>query len=222
VITDEEITAATDKNGRKPVVIAVGFDQLVWIVNSENPVKSLPWNPQTGILPATAGREAPQWSSWMKSDQKHSLPVNVHGSEPGSGTRRYLERLLGGETGWPGAITSHDSITKVAEAIASDRGGLGLVGTSVARREGLRPVPLEIPAGVVGDVPGSERTPDYRPLYVAVMAPVDGDWPPPLREFVAYVLSFPGQLDMAKDALVPLSRSEIHAQKERLGWPVER
>ena len=44
----------------------------------------------------------------------------------------------------------------------------------------------------------------------------------PLREFVAYVLSYPGQLDVAKDALVPLSRGEIHAQKERLGWPVER
>jgi hypothetical protein len=71
-------------------------------------------------------------------------------------------------------------------------------------------------------VPGSERTPDYRPLFVAVMVPAEGEWPAPLREFVAYVLSFPGQLDVAKDGLMPLTRGEIHAQQERLGQPVAR
>ncbi len=222
VITDDELAAAAKKTGQKPVIIAVGFDQLVWIVHEKNPVASLPWNPATGILPEDAGRDAPRWSTWTDAADQASVAVAVHGSEAGSGTRRYLERLVGGEAGWPGAITSHDSITKVAEAVAADRGGLGLVGTSTAGRRGLRRVPLEIPQGVVGDVPGSERTPDFRPLYVAVMVPANGEWSPPLREFVAYVLSFPGQLDMAKDALVPLSRGEIHAQKERLGWPVER
>ena len=222
VITDDEIAAAAKQTGRKPVIVAVGFDQLVWIVHEKNPVASLPWNPETGILPQGAGRDAPRWSTWTDAADQASVAVAVQGSEPGSGTRRYLERLVGGEAGWPGAITSHDSITKVAEAVAADRGGLGLAGTSVAGRAGLRRVPLEIPAGVVGDVPGSERTPDFRPLYVAVMPPAHGDWSPPLREFIAYVLSFPGQLDIAKDALVPLSRGEMHAQKERLGWPVER
>lgn len=222
VITDEEIAAAANKTGRKPVIIAVGFDQLVWIVHEKNPVKSFPWNAETGILPPGAGREAPRWSAWTDAADQASVAVAVHGSEPGSGTRRYLERLVGGKAGWPGAITGHDSITKVAEAVAADRGGLGLVGTSTAGRPGLRRVPLEIPAGTIGDVTGAERTPDFRPLYVAVLVPAAGEWSPPLREFVAYVLSFPGQLDMAKDALVPLSRGEIHAQKERLGWPVER
>jgi phosphate transport system substrate-binding protein len=222
VISDAEIAAAATKTGRKPVVIAVGFDQLVWIVNEKNPVASLPWNPQTGIVPAGGGRDVPRWSAWTDAADQAGVAVAVHGSEAGSGTRLYLERLVGGEAGWPGTITSHDSLTKVAEAVAADRGGLGLVGTSTAGRPGLRRLPLEIPEGVIGDVPGSERTPDFRPLYVAVMPPADGAWSPPLREFVAYVLSFPGQLDMAKDALVPLSRGELHAQKERLGWPVER
>lgn len=222
VITDDEIAAAAAKTGRKPVVIAVGFDQLVWIVNEKNPVAALPWNPQTGIVPAGGGRDAPRWSAWTDAADQAAVAVAVHGSEAGSGTRLYLDRLVGGEAGWPGTITSHDSLTRVAEAITADRGGLGLVGTSVAGRPGLRRVPLEIPAGVIGDVPGSERTPDFRPLYVALMPPAAGEWSAPLREFVAYVLSFPGQLDMAKDALVPLSRGELHAQKERLGWPVER
>lgn len=221
VITDDEIAAAS-KNGRNPVVIAVGFDQLVWIVHEKNPVAGLPWNPETGIVPAGAKRDAIRWSAWTDAGEQAAVPVTVHGSEKGSGTRRYLERLVGGEAGWPGSITSHDSITKVAEAVAADRGGLGLVGIAVAGRPGLRQLPLGIQPGVIGDVPGSERTPDFRPLYVAVVPPAEGDWPPALRELVSYILSFPGQLDLAKDALVPLSRGEIHAQKERLGWPVER
>jgi hypothetical protein len=113
----------------------------------------------------------------------------------------------------------------VAEAVAGDRGGLGLVGSAAAGREGVRRVPLDLPpdARPPDDVvPGSERTPDFRPLFVAVIPPAEGEWPAPLKEFVAYVLSFPGQLDVAKDGLAPLSRGEIHAQQERLGQPVQR
>jgi hypothetical protein len=36
------------------------------------------------------------------------------------------------------------------------------------------------------------------------------------------VLSASGQLDAAKDGLLPLTRAEIHAQRELLGWPLER
>jgi hypothetical protein len=36
------------------------------------------------------------------------------------------------------------------------------------------------------------------------------------------VLSYPGQLDVAKDGLSPLTRGEIFAQQERLGRPVQR
>jgi hypothetical protein len=39
---------------------------------------------------------------------------------------------------------------------------------------------------------------------------------------MAYVLSWQGQLDVAQDGLLPLSRPEILAQREILGGPVER
>jgi phosphate transport system substrate-binding protein len=220
-ITAEELAAA-EREGRRPVVIAVGFDQLVWIVAAGNPVAALPWDAATGILPAGAGREPPDWSLWTSAAEQASVPVRVHGSPAGSGTRRYLDRLLGGAAGWPAPITDHDSITKVAEAVAADPGGLGLVGTAAANRPGLRSLPLEIAPGAVGEVLGSERTPDFRPLFIALATPEAGEWPAALREFVGYVLSYPGQLDLAKDALVPMARGEIHAQKEQLGWPVER
>jgi hypothetical protein len=99
------------------------------------------------------------------------------------------------------------------------------VGAAAAGRAGIRGVPLELPADArppEDTVPGSERTPDERPLFIALLVPAEGDWPAATREFLAYVLSYPGQLDVAKDGLMPLTRGEIFAQQERLGRPVQR
>ena len=221
-----EITAAA-RDGRRPVVIPVGFDQLVWIVHESNPLTALPWSPTTGILPGPRGDTAdpPRWGRWLAEADWAEAPLTVHGPGQGSGSRWHLEKLLGGTTGWTGPIKDHDSIAEVAAGVAADRGGLGLVGTAAASRPGIRSVSLELPADARPPddaVPGSERTPDFRPLFLAVMAPAEGEWPAPLREFVAYVLSYPGQLDVAKDGLAPLTRGEIYAQQERLGQPVER
>lgn len=219
---------AAAKEGRRPVVIPVGFDQLFWIVHESNPVDSLPWLPATGILPgphAAAADEPLRWGRWVTEVDWGDLPVTVYGPGPGSGSRWHLEKLLAGGSTWTGSIQDQDSIADVAAAVAADRGGLGLVGNAASGRTGLRRVPLNLPADArppEDAVPGSERTPDFRPLFVAVMVPAEGEWPAPLREFLAYVLSFPGQLDIAKDGLMPLTRGEIHAQQERLGQPLAR
>jgi hypothetical protein len=72
------------------------------------------------------------------------------------------------------------------------------------------------------DVPGDVRPDDQHPLYIVMAVPAEGDWPRVLDEFVSYVLSFSGQVDVAKDGLLPLSRAEIHAQQEALGWTIDR
>lgn len=225
-ISAAEVTAAT-RDGRRPVVLPVGFDQLVWIVHESNPATALPWSPATGILPGPrgGGEGPPRWGRWLAEADWTETPLTVHGPGKGSGSRWHLEKLLGGTTGWTGPIQDHESIADVAAAVAGDRGGLGLVGTAAAGRPGIRSIALELPDDArppEDAVPGSERMPDFRPLFMAVMAPAQGEWPAPLREFVAYVLSYSGQLDVAKDGLAPLARGEIHAQQERLGQPVER
>jgi len=226
-VSSEEVAAAT-ANGRKPVVLAAAFEPLTWIVHESNPVTALPWSPETGILPGPRPATAegpPRWGRWLDAADWAELAVTVHGPGKGSGSRWHLEKLLGGKAGWPGTIADADSISAVAEAVAKDRGGLGLVSAAAARRAGVRGVPLELPANArppEDAVPGSERTPDERPLFVAVLVPSEGEWPAATREFVAYVLSYPGQLDVAKDGLAPLTRGEIFAQQERLGRPVQR
>ncbi len=124
-----EIQAAA-KDGRKPVVIPVGFDQLFWVVHASNPVGALPWSPATGILPGPHGTTAegpPRWGNWLAEADWADVPVTVHGPGVGSGSRWHLEKLLSGRSTWTGSIQDQDSIANVAAAVAADRGGLGLV-----------------------------------------------------------------------------------------------
>jgi len=90
--------------------------------------------------------------------------------------------------------------------------------------DGATTVGDDVPRAAADDeqVPGDVRPATQHPLYAVVALPAAGPWPPVLEEFASYVLSFSGQLDIAKDGLLPLSRGEIHAQKEALGWTIER
>jgi hypothetical protein len=165
------------------------------------------------------------WGRLGAAGEQAAAPLRVHATELGSGTRWHLDRLLTGTATVAVDVKEHATIKDLAAAVAADRGGLGLIGDNDGAWPGVKVLPLLIPGNadpLADAVPGSERTPDCRPLFVAIAVPKEGEWPAMLREFVAYVLSWQGQLDVAQDGLLPLSRAEILAQHEILGGPVER
>lgn len=218
-----EMAAAT----RKLVVVPVGFERLVWIVHATNPITELRWSPATGVIAPTddAAGAAAGWSRLGAAGDAAAVPLRVHATELGSGTRWHLDRLLTGTTAMPIDVQEHATIRDLATAVAADRGGLGLIGDNDGAWPGVRTLTLAIPADappVPDAVPGSERTPDCRPLFLAVAVPPDSEWPSLQREFMAYMLSWQGQLDVAQDGLLPLTRAEVLAQREILGGPVER
>jgi len=232
-VTDAEKAAWGQKSNKRLVVVVAAFDRLVWIVHPANPVTELPWSPETGILRPTSkdnaatteALAATHWDRLNGSAEWKDVPIRVHGRGLGSGTRWHMDRLLTGATSCQLAIAEHKTEAELAEAIAADRGGLGLVGDEHAHWPGVKRLPLVIPANaapLADAVVGSDRTPDCRPLFLAVAVPKEGSMLPQVREFMEYVLSYSGQLDVAKDALLPLTRGEIHAQKELLGWSMAR
>lgn len=210
--------------GKKLVVIPAVFERLAWIVQAANPAADIRWSPDTGVVTAGSGG-AITWGRLGAEGEQAAVPLRVHATELGSGTRWHLDRLLTGTTTVAVDIQEHATIKDLAAAVAADRSGLGLIGDNDGAWPGVKRLPLVVPANAdpqADAVPGSERTPDCRPLFVAIAVPQEGEWPPILREFVAYVLSWQGQLDAAQDGLLPLSRPEILAQREILGGPVER
>jgi len=224
-VSDAERTAfEAAAAGRKLIVVPAAFERLTWIVHAENPVADIRWSPDTGVI-AAAADGAVTWGRLGAAGEQAAVPLRVHATELGSGTRWHLDRLLTGTATVAVDIKEHATIKDLAAAVAADRGGLGLIGDNDGAWPGVKPLPLLIPAEAdpqADAVPGSERTPDCRPLFVALAVPQKGEWPAILREFVAYVLSWQGQLDVAQDGLLPLSRPEILAQREIIGGPVER
>jgi ABC-type phosphate transport system substrate-binding protein len=220
-VEDAERAAWEKQSGRRLVVVAVAFDQLVWIVNAANPVTALPWSPATGILraegDAAASTVATRWDRLNGDAGWKDTEIHVHGRDLASGTRWHLDRLLTGSSSYHLDVKEHHTEAELAEAVAADRGGLGLVSQRHGHWPGVKPLPLVIPGGaapLVDAVVGSERTPDSRPLFVACAAPKEGPPADVVREFLAYVLSYSGQLDAAKDGFLPLLRGELHAQRE--------
>ncbi len=246
-LEEAEIAAAEKQLGKRVWVIPMAFDRLVWVVHQSNPISELAWTPEQGILgpmggeadrgsrPAeggsttanatSAGMPVADWSRLSLADGWKAVPLVVHAPELGSGTRWHLDHLLDGNASATWTIREYPNLAAVGEAVAADRGGLGLVSDAHSQWPGVKKLPLVLPAAfspATDAVRGSERTPDYRPLFMVLAVPADGDWPVLFREVVAYILSYSGQLDMAKDSLEPLTRAEIYAQQERLGWSVER
>jgi ABC-type phosphate transport system substrate-binding protein len=230
-LTEQELEMmAGQAAGRRIVVVTAAFDELAWIVHESNPVQGLVWSPDSGMLrvaKATVADPLPaiasHWGELTDQAGWDDVPIRLHGKQLGSGTRWHLDRLTTGTTPCPLDVIEHDSTLAVAEAVAADRGGLGIL-SNRGVWPGVRSLQVTIPADVPWPrvVEGSERPPTFRPLLVAVAVPDDGPWPDVLREFIEYILSFSGQLDAAKDGLCPLTRAELHAQRELLGWPVER
>ena len=211
--------------GKKLVVIPAAFERLTWVVHASNPVADIRWSPDTGVVGPAAAGGGLTWARLGAEGDQAAVPLRVHATELGSGTRWHLDRLLTGTTAVAVDVKEHATIKDLAAAVAADRGGLGLVGDNDGAWPGVKPLPLVIRANddpQADAVPGSERTPDCRPLFLALAVPQEGDWPTLLREFTAYVLSWQGQLDAAQDGLLPLARAEILAQREILGGPVER
>jgi ABC-type phosphate transport system substrate-binding protein len=228
-VSEAEKAAWAKQGDRRLIVVVAAFDRLVWVVHASNPIERLAWSPETGILrpaaTAAEGQAATHWDRLNGSVEWKEVPIRVHGRGLGSGTRWHMDRLLTGATSCQLSITEHKTEAELAEAVAADKGGLGLVGDEHARWPGVKKLPLAIPANaapLADAVVGSDRPPDCRPLFLAVAVPKDGAMPGQLKEFMAYVLSYSGQLDVVKDGLLPLTRGEIHAQQELLGWSMAR
>ncbi len=231
-LTDAERTTYERETGRRIVAIVAAFDRMVWVVNAANPIEKLPWSPESGLLrsgaqptAATPADAVTAWGSLVADPAWAAVPIAVHGTSIDHGTRWHLDRLLTGTAACQIKVVEHETVAEVTEAVAADRGGLGLIGSNHGNWPGVKRIPLVVSADLqpmTDVVAGSARTPDCRPLFVVVTLPKEGGLSPLQREFLAYILSQAGQLDAAKDGLLPLSRSEIHAQRELLGWPVER
>ncbi len=108
-------------------------------------------------------------------------------------------------------------------AVAKDLGGIAFHSVARGRPSGVKVVPLTT-NGTTLD-PFSPQAveagyPLFRPVHVVAAVDEPGAFDPVIDQFVRYVLSRDGQLDLIKDGYFPLSQQQLHRQAIKLGWEV--
>jgi ABC-type phosphate transport system substrate-binding protein len=230
-------------SGVEPPPSATGADTVsgadTYSSHAENPLAALatlPYQPKdlvTGNLRIAGASALQQAAAFWCEGLELLHPDLACGLDTGT-TEAGWDKLLGGtidvalfdrpltaaeEQAWDATAKQSPKPRRLAAIAVGFRQDVPAAGTAAASPSTAAPA---LTAHAAEHVPGDVRPAGQHPLYIVMAVPAEGDWPRVLEEFVSYVLSFSGQVDVAKDGLLPLSRAEIHAQQEALGWTIER
>ena len=226
-LSSEERTDLEQKRGTRIVELVICHDAMGIVVHKSNSVAGFPDSAESAILTQTGGTNiASTWSDLNIAEPLGSQPINILGPKQTAGTRRYLEtRLLGAEAGRR-PISEYSTRDELIHAVAQDPASISLVSLSHGEPTDVRVVPVVGADGVL--VPPveanllSRRYPLIRPLFLVVSLNGETMEDPLMRELLSYVLSRSGQEDSMKDGFLPLTRGEVVAQEEKLGWHEDR
>jgi phosphate transport system substrate-binding protein len=222
-LTGDEQRKMEQELACRVVSLAVCVDLLAVIVHGSNPIPGLSWDRDSGQLRvATEVAKARIWGDLGLGDDWATVPVSWHTLGTDSGTRWHFDRLLPSLDQGSPAVREHATQAELVKAVAADRGALALVSLLRGDLPDVRLLPLSADGrnfvAATADEAAARRYPLLRPLHLVVAFSGESLERPVAEEFVAYVLSRSGQQDVAKDGFLPLDRSELHAQREKLGW----
>ena len=222
-LTSQELADLEQKRGGRIAELVICHDAMGIIVHKSNPVQGFTDSADSAILTKTgATGVASIWSELNVAGPLGSQPVNVLGPKKTSGTRRYLEnRFLGAEAAQR-SVKEYSTRDELIQAVAQDPTSISLVSLSHGEPRDVRVVPVAGADGVLTSPTEantqSRRYPLIRPLYLVVAINGERLEDPLMRELLSYILSRSGQEDVIKDGFLPLTRAEVVAQEEKLGW----
>ena len=207
-----EIQAFNEKFGYDPVLLPTSIDMVAVYVHRDNPINGLSFPEIDAIFSSTrkggARMQAKTWGQLGATGDLKEKKFDCYGRNAASGTYTYFKEkvLKDGDFGeW---VTENAGSSAVVQAIGSNPGGIGYSGIGY-RTANVKPLMLAVERGgkQVAAEPENAYNGSYplaRPLYLAVnydpRKPLD-----PLRaEFLRYVFSKQGQMQVVKDGYLPL------------------
>ncbi len=207
-----EVQSFNQKYGYDPVLIPTSIDMVAIYVNRNNPIESMTFQDVDAIFSATrkggAGKQTTQWKQVKITGELGEKRIECYGRNAASGTYTYFKEkvLFDGDFGdW---VTENAGSSAVVQSVGSNLAGIGYSGIGY-KTPNVKALKLSEKRG--GEAVAAEPENAYngtyplaRPLYLAVnydrRKPLD-----PLRaEFIRYIFSKQGQMQVAKDGYLPL------------------
>ncbi len=223
-LSDRDVSRSDGETGIATRACLVGQELLAAVVHPDNPMMSLKWEPdgQPKIL-SHGNAMATAWGQLNPSPNAEPVAISLYGPDPSQAKYAFVEGLLTDSSGTKPAIMTTRSSQEMLSAVAKDLGGIAFHSVARGRPANVKVLPLTVNGSTLD--PFSSQAveagyPLFRPVHVVAAVDDSGVFDPVIDQFIRYVLSRDGQLDLIKDGYFPLSQEQLHGQEIKLGWEV--
>lgn len=222
-----EIDAFERRFGYKPVDLGTSIDMLAVYVHKDNPIADTGLSLQQidAIFSKTrrGGRQVNirTWGDLGLTGEWADKPISLYGRNSASGTYGFFKdtALFGGD--FKDEVKEQPGSSSVVQGVASDRYAIGYSGIGYMTVD-VRAVPIAYKDGeeFVDASPENAYSGEYplaRLLLVYVNHKPGTTMDPLRREFIRYIFSRQGQLDVVKDGYYPVPAALARKQLEKIG-----
>ena len=220
-----EIAEFNKKFGYDPILLPTSIDMLAVYVNRNNPIEGLSFPQIDAIFSSTrkggAKVQAKSWDGLGVKGQLAGKKIVCYGRNAASGTYGYFKEKVLKDGDFGDWVTENAGSSAVVQAIGTNLAGIGYSGMGVATPN-VKAIKIAIESdgemiAATAENAYSGEYPLARLLYLSVnydpRKPLD-----PLRaEFVRYVFSKQGQMQVAKDGYLPLNAESAAAALAMVG-----
>jgi phosphate transport system substrate-binding protein len=211
--------------GYKPTDIYTSIDMLAVYVHKDNPIKSLTLQQVDAIFSSTRkggyDKDIKTWGDLGLTGDWQDKPISLFGRNSASGTYSFFKDKVLKNGDYKNTVKEQVGSSSVVQGVATDKYAMGYSGIGYKTAD-VRAVPLQADAKAKVIEASSEHAYDGEyPLWRFLLIYVNkkkGENLDPLRgEFLRYVLSKQGQLDVVKENYLPLPARVAQEQRTKLG-----
>lgn len=208
----KEIDAFEKKFGYKPTAMKSSIDMLAVFVHKDNPIKGLTLAQVDAIFSknrkAGHGKDITTWGDLGLTGEWADKPISIFGRNSASGTYGFFKEHVLLEGDYKDSVKEQAGSSAVVQGVGKDKYAIGYSGIGYITAN-VRAVPLAKKAGAEM-VPAQADKPKYplaRYLYIYVNYKPKSRLDPLRREFLKYLFSKQGQLDVIKSGYLPIQAS---------------
>lgn len=215
------------KFGYKPTQLRTSIDMLAVYVHKDNPIKGLTLQQVDAIFSSTRSggyaKDIRTWGDLGLTGEWANKPISLYGRNSASGTYGYFKEHALYKGDYKDSVKEQPGSSSVVQGVASDKYGIGYSGIGYKTAD-VRAVPLSADTGAnpqhIEANPEHAYTGDYplaRFLYLTVNYKPGTELPPLQREFITYVFSREGQMNVVKDGYFPVTATIASQELAKVG-----
>lgn len=220
-----ELDEFENRYGYPVTPLPTSIDMLAVYVNKDNPIEGLSLQQVDAIFSNSRRggyeEDITRWGQVGLTGAWANRPISIYGRNSASGTYGFFKEnaLFGGD--FRDEVKEQPGSSSVVQGVASEENGIGYSGIGymtadvravpLAAQHGDDPVPATAEHAYSGDYPLA------RYLFVYVNHRPGGELDPLRREFIKYMFSRQGQLDVVRDGYYPVNAEVARRTLESMG-----